>query len=234
MRSRRSLALHRPDSGFYTVHVQCERAWQKMSRAFFARFDKRCHVFLPLISAKNVASSSGQAVTLLYLLYLLSSSLAMFSRKEVLDTGIEVSLEFGYAREPRKAQAVKIALIFKGSLQQMEIRTPLHVSRHPANAGKTSQTNSRAASRNWSATSSSKMTFPTESCSARGPHSSRSDHSPSSPAISSRSPSTSLAPSAIRSGVASGDQRDHFLLSAGLLHQNQARAHGLIGPEQEG
>src|SRR5215470_7000032 len=32
---------------------------------------------------------------------------------------------------------------------------------------KSSQTNSRAASRNWSATSSSKRTFPTESCSAR-------------------------------------------------------------------
>jgi len=36
-----------------------------MSRAFFAPFGKTCHVLLPLISAKNVARISGQAVTLL-------------------------------------------------------------------------------------------------------------------------------------------------------------------------
>src|SRR5260370_41692242 len=81
LRSRGSLAIHRPYSRFHTVHMHCERAWQKMSRAFFAPFGKTCHVFLPLISAKDVASNSGQAVTLLYTLYLLSSSLAMFSRK---------------------------------------------------------------------------------------------------------------------------------------------------------
>ena len=43
LRYRRSLDLHRPYSRFYTVHVQCERAWQNMSRAFFSLFGKtRC------------------------------------------------------------------------------------------------------------------------------------------------------------------------------------------------
>jgi hypothetical protein len=41
-RSHRSLVLHRPDSRFHTVHMQCERAWQKMSHAFFTPFGKRC------------------------------------------------------------------------------------------------------------------------------------------------------------------------------------------------
>jgi hypothetical protein len=81
LRSRRSLVLHRPYSRFHTVYVQCERPWQKMSRAFFTPFGKTCHVFLPLNLAKNVASNSGQAVTLLYKLYLIPSSLAMLSRK---------------------------------------------------------------------------------------------------------------------------------------------------------
>jgi hypothetical protein len=45
---------------------------------------KTCHVFLPAISAKNVAPISGQAVTLLDTLYLIPSSLARLSRKEVL------------------------------------------------------------------------------------------------------------------------------------------------------
>jgi len=43
-------------------------------------------------------SNLGQAVTLLYTLYLIPSSLAMFSRKEVLTIGIDASLEIGYAR----------------------------------------------------------------------------------------------------------------------------------------
>ena len=37
-RFRRSLGLHRPYSGFYTVQMHCERAWQKMhclTRIFF-------------------------------------------------------------------------------------------------------------------------------------------------------------------------------------------------------
>jgi hypothetical protein len=98
LRSRRSLDLHRPYSRFHTVHVQCERAWQKLSRAFFSPVGKTCHVVLSLILAKDVASNSGQAVTLLYTLYLIPSSLAMFSRKEVLAIGIDASLEIGYAR----------------------------------------------------------------------------------------------------------------------------------------
>jgi hypothetical protein len=61
--------------------VHCERAWQKLSRAFFAPFGKSCHVFLPMILAKDVAHISRQNVTLLNILYLLSSSLAMFSRR---------------------------------------------------------------------------------------------------------------------------------------------------------
>jgi len=71
-RSRRSLGPHRPYSRFYTIRMQCERAWQKMSRAFFMPFGKTCHVFLPMISAKAVANISRQAVTLLSTLYLLS------------------------------------------------------------------------------------------------------------------------------------------------------------------
>jgi len=33
--------------------MQCERAWQKMSRAFFTPFGKRCHVFLPMMRGKS-------------------------------------------------------------------------------------------------------------------------------------------------------------------------------------
>jgi len=47
-------------------------AWQKMSRAFFTPFGKRCHVFLPVILAKDVANTLRQEVTLLSTLYLLS------------------------------------------------------------------------------------------------------------------------------------------------------------------
>jgi hypothetical protein len=43
------------------MHVQGERAWQKMSRAF-----------LPMILAKDIANISRQEVTLLSTLYLLS------------------------------------------------------------------------------------------------------------------------------------------------------------------
>jgi hypothetical protein len=59
--------------------VHCERARQKLSRAFFALFGKKCHVFLPAILAKNVAPISGQVVTLLDKLYLIPSSLARLS-----------------------------------------------------------------------------------------------------------------------------------------------------------
>src|SRR6266705_4466114 len=51
--NRRSIGLHRPYSRFYTVHMQCERAWQKMSRAFFTPFGKICHVFLPMMRGKS-------------------------------------------------------------------------------------------------------------------------------------------------------------------------------------
>ena len=78
---RRSLDLHRPDSRFHTIHSHCERAWQKMSRAFFSQFGKTCHVFLPSIPAKGVARNLRQEVTLLLTLYLISCSLAMISRK---------------------------------------------------------------------------------------------------------------------------------------------------------
>jgi hypothetical protein len=52
--------------------MQCERAWQKMSRVFFALFGKTCHVFLPMILAKDVANTLRQEVTLLSTFYLLS------------------------------------------------------------------------------------------------------------------------------------------------------------------
>jgi len=69
--NRRSIGLHRPYSRFYTVHMQCERAWQKMSRAFFTPFGKTCHVFLPMMRGKDVANTLRQEVTLLSTLYLL-------------------------------------------------------------------------------------------------------------------------------------------------------------------
>src|SRR5258708_40182631 len=78
LRSRRSLDLHRPYSRFHTIHVQRERDWQKMSRAFFTPFGKRCHVFLPMILAKDVANTLRQEVTLLSTLYLLSSPLTVW------------------------------------------------------------------------------------------------------------------------------------------------------------
>jgi hypothetical protein len=51
--------------------MQCERARQKMSRAFFTPFGKTCHMLLPVILAKDVANTSRQEVTLLSTLYLL-------------------------------------------------------------------------------------------------------------------------------------------------------------------
>ena len=52
--------------------MQCERAWQKMLRAFFSLFGKTCHAILPVILAKAVANTLRQEVTLLSTLYLLS------------------------------------------------------------------------------------------------------------------------------------------------------------------
>jgi hypothetical protein len=75
-----------------------------MPRTFFPPFGKTCHVFLPAFPAKDVARTSRQVVTLLHTLYLISSSLAMISRKEVLTRGIDASLEVRDAREPGKAQ----------------------------------------------------------------------------------------------------------------------------------
>jgi hypothetical protein len=67
------------------MHMQCERAWQKMSRAFFTPFGKRCHVFLPMILAKDVASTLRQVVTLLSTLYLLSLTIGNTSMAFVLE-----------------------------------------------------------------------------------------------------------------------------------------------------
>jgi hypothetical protein len=64
-----------------------------MSRAFFTPFGKTCHVFLPMLLAKDVAHTSRQAVTLLYKLYLLSSFLAMFYWKYVPTRGIDATIE---------------------------------------------------------------------------------------------------------------------------------------------
>lgn len=66
LRYRCSLDLHRPNRGFHTVHLKCERARQKMSRAFFTPLGKTCHVFWPGISAKAVARFRGQDVTVFY------------------------------------------------------------------------------------------------------------------------------------------------------------------------
>jgi malic enzyme len=44
-----------------------------MSRAFFMPFGKRCHVFLPVILAKDVANTLRQEVTLLSTLRALSA-----------------------------------------------------------------------------------------------------------------------------------------------------------------
>jgi hypothetical protein len=51
--------------------MHCERARQNTSRAFFSRFGKTGHVFLPAISAKKVARILRQAVTPLDTLYLI-------------------------------------------------------------------------------------------------------------------------------------------------------------------
>jgi hypothetical protein len=53
-----------------------------------------------------------QEVTLLYTLYRIPFSLAMLSRKEVLNMCIDASFEIRYVREPGKAQVIKRALKF--------------------------------------------------------------------------------------------------------------------------
>jgi hypothetical protein len=59
-------------------------------------------VFVAAIPAKDVVHISRQEVTLLNALYLIPSSIAMVSRKEVLTRVIDYSLEVRYAREPGK------------------------------------------------------------------------------------------------------------------------------------
>src|SRR5436309_5849417 len=76
--------LHRPEGRFHTIHMGGERAWQKMSRAFFTPFGKTCHVLLPMISAKDVAFILRQNVTILNKQYLLSFPLTLQQREEVL------------------------------------------------------------------------------------------------------------------------------------------------------
>ena len=77
-----------------------------MSRAFFSPLGKTGHVFFSSNLAKDVARNLRQEVTLLHTLYLLSSPLAMLSRKEVLTVGIDASLEVKNAREAGSAQVV--------------------------------------------------------------------------------------------------------------------------------
>src|SRR5207302_5317892 len=76
--------LHRPEGRFHTIHMGGERAWQKMSRAFFTPFGKTCHVLLPMISAKDGAFILRQNVTILNKQYLLSFPLTLQQREEVL------------------------------------------------------------------------------------------------------------------------------------------------------
>ncbi len=64
------------------MHLRCERARQKMSRAFFTPFGKTCHMFLPVISAKDVANTSRQEVTLLPTLYPLSFPLTIRTERQ--------------------------------------------------------------------------------------------------------------------------------------------------------
>ena len=52
-RSRRSPGLHRPYSRFHTIHLHYERAWQKMSHAFFSPFGKTCHAILLVMHGKS-------------------------------------------------------------------------------------------------------------------------------------------------------------------------------------
>ena len=81
---------------------------------------------------KGVARYSRQEVTLLHKLYLISSPLAMLSRKEVLTVSIDVSLEVRDAREPGKVQAAKIALLFTAHRSRWSSMRLLSVSRHPS------------------------------------------------------------------------------------------------------
>jgi len=78
--------LHRPEGWFHTIHMEGERAWQKMSPAFFTPFGKTCPVFLPMISAKDVTFLLRQEVTMLNKLSLLSFPLTLQQREKVLTT----------------------------------------------------------------------------------------------------------------------------------------------------
>ena len=98
--NRRSFGLYRPYSRLHTICLQCERAWQNMSRVFAS------------ILAKSVAHIPRQEVTLLYTLYRIPLSLAMLSRKEVLTVGIDTALEVRNARVAGSSQVIKTALLF--------------------------------------------------------------------------------------------------------------------------
>jgi Thiolase, C-terminal domain len=82
--------------------MQCERVWQKMSRAFFTPFGKRCHVFLPMILAKDVANISRQEVTLLSKLYLLSSPLTVWHNEAFAVQSLAVLHEWGMDPEDER------------------------------------------------------------------------------------------------------------------------------------
>ena len=64
------------------------------------------------ISREGMRTSRGTRSHRYDTLYLISSSLAMVSRKEVLTMDIDASLEIRYVREPQKAQGKKIAQRF--------------------------------------------------------------------------------------------------------------------------
>ncbi len=82
--TRSPSGLHWPEGRFHTIHMEGERAWQKMLRVFFTPFSKTCHVLLPMISAKHVAFLLRQEVTMLAKQYLLSFPLTLRQREEVL------------------------------------------------------------------------------------------------------------------------------------------------------
>ena len=89
----------------------CAGLAKDVTRVFCAVRQNMSRVFAPIL-AKSVAHIPWQEVTLLYTLYRIPLSLAMFSRKEVLIVGIDAALEVRDAREPGKAQAVTLALLF--------------------------------------------------------------------------------------------------------------------------
>jgi hypothetical protein len=87
--------------------------------------------------AKGVARNSRQEVTLLHKLYLISSPLAMLSRKEVLTVSIDVSLEVRNAREAGSDQAVQIALLLTTHRTRWSSMRLLSVSRYPSRPART-------------------------------------------------------------------------------------------------